>query len=141
MIPRDGIMRIKAPYDGLVIRLKGNAIVEKLQIKANTHISIQEIVFGNRLQVLQGLDVVWEAVFVKPSKRRQSELTSETDATIFRRLCSFKGKMIPIPHSLGAVSRKLTEYPLTRKWLYDAIRQGFAPEKAIKYLKRVLLEL
>ena len=141
ILPRDGIIRIMAPYDGLLIRLKGNTIIEKLQIKANTQISIQEIVFGSRLQVLQGLDVAWEVFFVKPSKRRKSELATDADAIIFRKLCSLKGKMIPIPHSLGAVSRKLGQYPLTQKWLYDAIHKGFAPEKAIKYLKRVLLEL
>lgn len=141
VIPKDGIVRIMAPYDGFVIKLKRNKIVEKLQIKANRLISLHEIEFGNCLQVLQGLDVVWEVIFAKPSKKIKTDITIGADIKIYRRLCAYKGKTTPIPHSLGAVAKKLTDYPLVRKWLYDAIRQGFASEKAIKYFKWLFLEI
>ena len=63
------------------------------------------------------------------------------DEEILHLLQQYHGKMIPVPHHMGAITASLQTYPKIKQWLYQKIRQGFINEKAYKYLIRLVKEI
>jgi len=132
-LPERETVIIFSPFDGVVLVKKEKKVIEKIAMPAGKKIVLNQIRFGQTIQIAVGLDVVWEVVYKKPV------LTSHSnDSLLYQKLCSLKGASTSIPHSFGAIIEKLYDYPKTRSWVSKAIRQGYAPENAIKYLRRYL---
>ena len=134
-IPDDNTLRIQIPYDGLLnVRIKGR-IVEKRKISANIPTEISGIVWNMDLEVLIGLDCVWQASFQK----KQSINFDYDDTALLQKLCSYTGPQIRVSHVLGSMASVLVEYPNVRKWLYKCIRSGYMNERAYRELQRLFL--
>lgn len=140
-LPPKGIVRIIAPYNGSVIKRNGETKLEKIPLESDTLLSVTDVTYGMTLQILQGLDIVWQATYIK-SIRKNTPIsnTNIDDKSLYQKLSGFDGQEIPVPHSFGAVAAQLTNYPQTVKWLYAALRRGYAPKKAVKYLKATLVK-
>ena len=135
-LPANNELQISAPYDGFVLLLKNDILVGKIKLPANKRTVIDRLQFGITVQISQGLDVVWTCSFVREKIKRD---TSSSDEVLYNKLISFKGNMIPVPHSLGSVVLKLPNYPKTTEWIAMIVRNGVAPIDAINYLKKTLL--
>ena len=134
-IPEDALIRVEAPFDGEIRLLRGDEIIEILPIFAHKWAIVDSLYFGLSVQILQGLDVVWSCSFVKVAKD-----TISLDSELHKKLISFKGNDIPVPHSFGNVVRHLNDYPKTKQWVFKAIRRGHASEKAVSYLKEYYIQ-
>ena len=85
---------------------------------------------------MQGLDLVWSVRY-----ERKLREVSANDFEIVRRLNSFKGRLIPISHELGAVANQLENYPKVKMWFYKKIRDGYVVEKALRYFKHFIVDI
>lgn len=132
-IPSNNELIVFAPYDGSVLLKKDDLIVRKITLPSNRRTVIDRLQFGITVQISQGLDIVWSCTFVKEQTKRE---ISSSDEELYNKLISFKGKMIPISHSLGSVVTKLPDYPKTAEWITLMVRKGIAPVDAINYLKK-----
>lgn len=94
-------------------------------------IEVDSIVWNTELVICIGLDVVWRALFCKEKKQQNSA----DDAVILRRLESYGGRQISIPHTMGSLTSRLSNYPMIRQWLYKSIRSGLMSERAYRDLQ------
>lgn len=136
-LPNGGLLRVLTPFDGsIVIRDAEQFIITKISVSANTKTTVQDIKFGTTIQVLQGLDVVWEATFAK-----QKRSTIDEDDVLVARLSAYRGDQIAVKHSLSGAIAKLENYPKTKQWLIKTIRSGYISAKSMKYLSKYIAEL
>ena len=85
--------------------------------------------FGQKYRVFQGLDCLYEAVFVKERKKQEI-----TDEQILRKLQNYRGRKVAISHNFGVFAKRLEEMPLSRLWVMKQIRLGSIDIDAKKYL-------
>ena len=133
-LPSRGTIKTIIPYDGIALIRRNGVVIDRRDISSQSICTIYDIDYGTEIEILVGLDTIWSASFSRASK---TTLPTE-DALIVSVLASFQGNEIPISHRYGSLIAKLGQYPLTKQWLYQAIRHGSAPEKALKYLKSQL---
>lgn len=136
VLPDGNLLRIFTPFDGaVVIRDAERFILTKIPISANTKTTVPEIKYGTIIQVLQGLDIVWEASFAKQQNR-----ASDEDDALVKKLSANKGDQIPVKHSLSGAVAKLENYPKTKQWLTKTIRSGYISAKSLKYLSKYIAD-
>lgn len=136
-LPEGKLLIIETLYDGHVImRNRDQAIINKIPVSAKERLTISDLKFGLIVEVLQGLDTIWQAVFEKAGKDEIIE-----DERLYSILTSFKGNEIEISHSIAGLVDRLGNYPRTKRWLRERTRYGIMPEKSMKYLRRFLSEL
>ena len=130
-LPAQETIKILLPYDGKAIIRRNGVVIERREIAAQTYCTIDKISLGTEIEIRIGLDTVWTAFF----KRDKENEFYNDDALLLALLDSFHGNEVSVPHSIGALAHKMENYPQTKKWLYQAIRRGTAPEKSIKHLR------
>lgn len=136
ILPNGGLLRVLSPVDGaVVVRNTEQFILTKIPISANIITTVSDITFGTMIQVLQGLDVVWEATF---AKLKQSAF--DKDDILVAKLSAYGGDQIAVKHSLSGAVAKLENYPKTKQWLIKTIRSGYISAKAMKYLSKYIAE-
>ena len=136
-IPYHSSLVITAPYKGeIIIRRRGTLICRRI-LKAETSTEINDLAFGEKISILQGLDVVYELSIVHPHVNGKSEIEKK----ILNELQSCSGQPVAISHILGSTAAKLTQYPQIRQWLYICIRRGNMPEDALRKLKGFLIDI
>ena len=129
-LPSKEIIKVLVPYDGKAIIRKNGVVSDRRNISAQIICSIDSIDFGTEIEILIGLDMIWSASFTKAA---ETTLSTE-DARFVSVLTSFHGNEMHVPHRYGSLAAQLEKYPQTKQWLYQAIRRGTAPRKAMKYL-------
>ena len=120
-IPKGRQFRIQAPFDGKVVILRNNNILDIRHILAEQIITADEISFGDEIQIFQSCDLVQIVKFEK-TKENTNEVAA--DFQLVKQLRQCKGNMIPVPHSAGVAVLQLKRFPLTKEWLCSTIRQG-----------------
>lgn len=132
-LPIKKSLYVIAPFDGeIIIRNKGK-IINKYSLKSNEEIIVNEINYNFRIEILQGLDCVWWTEYIE-----EKIIDNEYELKILKKLQMAKSDIIPIPHTLGALSNKLDMYPNIQKWLYKKIRTGYIEYKALLILKSIV---
>ena len=131
-LPKDKKLKIQAPYDGYVMIRYKNKLIERRTLHASTICTV-DVQFDMEIQVLQGLDIIWTTSFTKNGRSQNTD-----DDVLIRRLLSFNDNEVALPHRYGAMVSQLSDYPKTRRWLQQKLRQGRIPESALKYLRRQL---
>ena len=134
--PAAGVIKIKTHFDGSVIIRKKGRITEKFQIASEKRLTIDNIILGTEIEVLQGLDTVWQVSYCKVKNT-----SAGADVLLYKKLCDFHGTTISVPHSFGSIISKFANYPQTRKWIYAVVNAGIAPEAAIRYLRNYVTNL
>ncbi len=132
-LPEDRIIRCTLPYDGTVVIKEKGIIKGKRSVKADEQTTINNINWGTSVTVFMGLHPVWEASFEKAI----SESQGEDELLSKLRACS--GNMVDVPHSFGSFAHYFKNYPKIRQWIYQCVRQGRMPEKALKLLKSTVV--
>ena len=106
------------------------------QIASEKRLTIDNILLGTEIEVLQGLDTVWQVSYCKVKNT-----SAGADVLLYKKLCDFHGTTISVPHSFGSIICKFANYPQTRKWIYAVVNAGIAPEAAIRYLRNYVTNL
>ena len=133
-LPLREIAIIWTAFDGIIQIYRKQQLIDKRMIKAQESYTIDSLTFDMQLKLFVGLDLVWTASF------NTVRDTKTSDETIASKLYSFRGSEVHVPHEYGSLFGQLENYPLVRRWLRQAIRNGKAPNKALKYLKRIAFE-
>ena len=130
-LPKNNMLSVIAPMDGEIVLKKGKEIVNKYKLISNHKVIIDKIFYGITVEILQGLDCVWKVHYLKEYKSKMKE-----EQELLQYLQKAKGRLIPVPHSIGSLSNKMEMYPEIKKWLYKKIRSGYIEEKALLFLKK-----
>lgn len=128
-VPKDSMMIISTPFDGIAIKKRADMIIEKIALPAQKRIAISNLQLGISVEVYQGLDLVWQTAF-----KKRKTISDNQDDALYQRLSSFVGSEVEIPHSFGAAAKRLKNYPQTTRWISLVTKKGKAPEKAVRYL-------
>ncbi len=130
-LPDRKILRIIIPYDGQLTIRRDEVLVEKRKLNANVPIEVDNIVWNTELVLRVGLDVIWRAWFCKERKLQ----CSVDEARVLRRLTSYAGTQISVPHTIGGLAARFSDYPLLRKWIYKCIRSEYMSMRAYHELQ------
>ncbi len=128
-LPVNRIIRCTLPYDGTVVIKEKGITKEKRSVKADEQTTINNINWGTSVTVFIGLDCVWETSFEKTINQTQDE------EKLLSKLHTCSGNMVDVPHSIGSLAYHFKNYPKIRQWIYQCVRQGRMPEKALKMIK------
>lgn len=120
-LPKGKQIIIQAPFDGKVILLKNDKILEIRHIAAEVILTVDDLSFGREVRIFQSCDVIRNIKFEKPKNDTD---TSALDRQLVEKLRSCKGVLMPVPHSIGAVVGKLTHFPLTKEWFCSKTKEG-----------------
>lgn len=126
-------LKIEVPWDGKICVWKNGKKDWEHILKGNELFTLQ-IAMGERIEIFQGLDQVWEAEFKDPEAAKTSMETRETELLI--RLRSCRGNPQTIPRAAGNLTNQLGKLTQLKKWLTHRIREGQIDEKAWKILKK-----
>ena len=120
--------------DGFVEIRRNKVVVRKQVIKSDGRNDIEELNYGDCVQVYSGLDKIWECTFAcKPAEKHIG------DEALYQELIRCGGRTVDAPHALGALAGKLKDYPKTLQWLRRCIRDGKIDKRALLVLKSKLL--
>lgn len=135
-LPRNRILRIKSIFEGEIISSINNRIVDKRKIFADKYIEVDKLSYGWSVQVIIGLDIVWEIYF---TKRKLSVANDEIE--ILKQITNVSGTTIPAPHSLRNILAGMNCYPqiysLIRQWL----KEGVVNEQSYRRLQNAYLKM
>ena len=134
ILPERRILSVTIPYDGVLTIKQDGFLVEKRKLHANTSMEVDGISWNTELMICVGLDVVWRALFCKEKALKNAE----DEAAILHKFESYMGAQILIPHTMGCLASKLSDYPQIRQWLYKCIRSGHMSERAYRELQRFI---
>ncbi len=136
VLPKAGILRINSDFDGELIIYKSNRISEKRPVGADKCIEIDGLTFGTAVQVVVGLDVIWEINF-----KRQKTVTAVDEDEILKQITSVSGPMIAVPHSLRNILAGMNRYPRVCRWIRKRIKDGRICEQSYRRLQAAYLNL
>lgn len=130
-LPEKQTICITPEVDGQIIIYEDADIVEQYRLSAGHKFELDSIKFGQRVQIYQGLDCLWEAFFEK-------ERILSDEKELLDKLNQLSGKKIKIAHSFGAVASEFEDMPLIQLWIYQAVRKGEIGEGEFKLLKQYM---
>lgn len=133
-IPRKHTICISAIYDGSIQIKRNNVIVERIPLLAGKYFEYNNIQYGMKINILQGLDIIWSVEYC-----RKNEYKADLgDLQVVHELMSAHGAKVPISHTWGATLSLLKNYPETKKWISQKIRSGYIEERAFVYYKHFI---
>lgn len=83
-LPHDKTLRFKSTFDGELIIFNNNRVVDKRKLSADKYIELNGLSYGLGVQVVIGLDVIWQIDFKKqqPSVVNDESLTEQQALSI-----------------------------------------------------------
>ena len=131
-LPYKKTLCFKSTFDGELIIYSNNHVVNKRKMYADKHIEIDGISYGLCIQVVVGLDVIWQIVF-----RKQKTLVGSDEVEILKRIISVSGTTIPVPHSLRNILIGMKCYPRICQWIRNCIKAGTINEQSYRRLQDI----
>lgn len=131
-LPHNKTLLIKSTFDGELIIFNDSRIVEKRKIFADKPLELDGLSYGISVQVIIGLDVVWEIDF----KKQQAVIIND-EAEILNRISNTSGTFIPAPHSLQNILSSMGHYPQICQWIRKCIKEGCINEQSYRRLQNI----
>lgn len=131
-LPPKKTLCFRSEYDGKIIISCGGHSIERRKLQADTPIEVDTLVYGCCVQVMIGLDVVWQIHFEK-----KQSIAMQDEITILRQITSVSGGMIPAPHTLRNIMANMQQYPKLCQWIQKCIRQGVICERSYRKLQNL----
>lgn len=131
-LPHNKILLFKSTFDGELITFNDSRIVEKRKIFADKPLELDGLSYGISVQVIIGLDVVWEIDF----KKQQTVITND-EAEILKRISNTAGAFIPAPHSLRNILSGMGQYPQICQWIRKCIKEDSINEQSYRRLQDI----
>lgn len=120
-LPKGKQITIQTPFDGKVVLLKNDKILNIRHIVAEEILTIDELFWGCEIQIFQGCDMIRTIHF---ERIKQNVNIAARDRQLVDRLRCCKGRSMLIPHSIAAAVLQLKQYTLTKQWLLSQLRLG-----------------
>ena len=136
-LPKNRIIRIYTAYDGETIIIKDGMVFNKIRISAQKEINIDGISYGVQVQLLIGLDCIWECKFVKDVI--ENVIVNEEE--ILKYIQCNGGSMLVLPHSLFNMAVELKQYPKIHQWILKCVRDGKISEQSFRRLQRIYCKI
>lgn len=134
-LPEEKRLRVRSRYDGHLIVSKNDNEIAKYKLDADTCLEVDDIAFGQSIQVVIGLDVVWRVDF----KKRQPVL-SDDEASVLGYIVKAPGAIIPIPNSLRNILLGMERYPQICRWIRNCMKNGCINEQSYRRLQNFYLK-
>ncbi len=135
-IPKLKLITITAQFDGKAVVFFKGKVNYIYKINGNQTLMIDDLSLGTEIKIYQGCDFIRRICFENKSLKKTFMISDEV---LVKRLELCSGAFVPISHSLGSMAEKLSDYPLTRKWLKKAIRRGEISRSAYKLLYSTII--
>lgn len=129
-IPRNKTLRFKSTFDGELVISRNNRVVERIKMPADKYIELDGLSYGLSVQVLIGLDVIWQIDF-----KKQPPTIAKEEIEILSRITSASGATIPAPHSLRNIIIGMSRYPQICQWIRKCIKDGAINEQSYRILQ------
>ena len=135
ILPHDKTLCFKSTFDGELIIFNNNRIVDKRKISSDKYIELDGLSYGLSVQVVIGLDIIWQIGF----KKRQSHANEEIE--ILKQITSVSGTTISVPHSLQNILVGMNRYPQICQWIRKCIKNGTINEQSYRRLQDAYLSM
>lgn len=135
-LPSNKILRFKSAFDGELIISNNNSVVDKRKIYAEKIIELDRLSYGLKVQVVIGLDVIWEINF-----KKQQPIVDVNEVDILKRITNVSGALIPTPHSLQNMLAGMSCYPQICQWIRKHIKDGIIKEQSYRSLQDIYLSI
>ncbi len=129
-LPHNKTLRFKSIFDGELIISNNNSIVDKRKISTDKYIELDGLSYGLSVQVVIGLDIIWQIDF----KKKQSIIAND-ETEILKRIINVSGASIPTPHSLRNILASMGRYPRICQWMRKCIKDGTINEQSYRRLQ------
>lgn len=135
-LPLEKTLLIKSAVNGELIISQNDRIMEKRKICAGKTAEQNDLAYGIQVQIVIGLDVIWQIHFSRPKVTR-----SESDAELLRQLQNASGPAIPASHSLRNILAGMQRYPMVCQWIRKCIQTGRIREQSYRKLQKFYLNI
>ncbi len=135
-LPRKRILCIKSTFDGGVIIFNNNRIVDKRKLFADKYLELSGLSYGLTVQVVVGLDIVWEIDFIK-----QNRVVVVDDISFLKRIANVSGGTIRTPHAVKNMLACMKRYPQVCQWIRKCIKDGVINEQSYRKLQEIYLNI
>ena len=115
-----------------MIILKNDNLIEKRKIIADVNLEFGDITFGLSIQVIIGLDVVWQIDF-----KKQRSIIPDDGMKLLKYITAGTGATIPLPHSLRNILAGMKRFPEICQWIRKCIKKGCINEQSYRRLQDV----
>lgn len=129
-LPRKKTLRFKSTFDGELIVSNNNRVIDKRKIPADKYIELDQLAYGLSVQVVIGLDIIWQIAF-----RKQQSAALNDEIEILKQITNVSGATIPTPHSLRNMLAGMNRYPRICQWIRKRITDGTINEKSYRRLQ------
>lgn len=134
ILPHNNTLIFKSEYDGELVITNNGVVIDKRRLEANKLLELDELSYGVTVQVIIGLDIVWEINFNK-----QHTLIEDDETEILKQIKNASGVLIPAPHSLKNIQLELCYYPQISQWIRNCIQVGTIGEQSFRKLQNFYL--
>lgn len=131
-LPHNKTLCFKSTFDGELIISKNNRVIDKRKISADKYIELDGLSYGLSVQVVIGLDVIWQIDF-----KTQQAIVANDEIELLKRITNVSGAMIPAPHSLRSIMAGMSRYPQICQWIRKCIKNGTINERSYRRLQDV----
>lgn len=135
-LPPHNTLHIRSAFDGELILLKNNRVAERRKLSADKYIEQDGLSYGSSVQVVIGLDVIWQIDF-----RKRQPVTTADEIEILKQLTDASGAAIPAPHALRNILAGMSRYPRIGQWIRTCIKEGTINEQAYRRLQKAYLSM
>lgn len=135
ILPRDKTLCFKSDFDGELVVLRNDRVIDKQKMSAGKYAEIDGISYGLSIQVSVGLDIVWQISFGK------TKICEDNDEDrILNKLTNASGTMIPAPHPLKTIMVYMKQYPKVCKWIRKCIMNDSVSKQAYRMLQEFYID-
>lgn len=135
-LPKDKTICIKSSFDGEIVIFSKGRVVERRKMSADKLTEVSNLEYGTIIQVIVGLDCVWETYF-----QRQEDSTQNNDSVLLKYITSVSGVRIPVPHSLRNILIGMEHHPQISRWIRGCIKEGMIYEQSYRRLQEAYREV
>ncbi len=135
-LPRNKTLRFKSPFDGEVLVFNNNHIADKRKLFADKCIELNGLCYGFSIQVVVGLDVIWQIDF-----KKQKFIASNDEIETLKQITNESGATIPAPHSLRNIIVGMNQCPKICQWIRKCIKNGTINEQSYRRLQAVYFNM
>ncbi len=129
-LPPKRILCFKSTYDSTIIISNNDHVIDKRTVPADKYIELGDLSFGFSVQVIIGLDAIWQIRF----KKHQLDVADDEDE-LLKQLTNVSGIYIPVPHSIRNILARMKRYPKICQWIRKCINNGTINEQSYRRLQ------
>ena len=127
-LPKSKHISVSSQFDGKAVVIKKGKLEYISRLSAEEITVIDDISLETEIRFYQGCDCIRSLKFERADSGPDFP---ELDYALVQKLQSCTGPMIPVSHAIGSLANRFENYPKTKQWLLNALREGEMPRKAL----------